>query len=164
MVHILLKDKEAEKGSSVMGVPVPRQLHTTTCQVLQGELVAPIPATDISPRSDGQNAHNYRTLHKDSATFYDDGVDVAPLTQYENGVLAGVASPSARYGVFLEKDKLDWGTRLRKGDRVLVEMPGLEAAASGAAPRASAVIRYVGEVKTLSGITFGVDIQVRAYV
>ena len=154
----------AEKGSSVMGLlPIPRQLHIATCQVLQGELVASIPYADISSHGDGQNAHNYRTLHKDSATFYDDGVDVAPLTQYEYGVLAGVASPTARYGVFLEGD-MDWGTRLKVGDRVLVELPGLEAAASGAALRASAVIRYVGVVKTLPGVIFGVEIQVRVCV
>ena len=66
-VYILLKDKvQAEKATRVLGVPVPRAIHTSHCQVLKGELVTPIPEADIVPRSDGQNAHNYRTLTRNS--------------------------------------------------------------------------------------------------
>ena len=126
--------------------------------------MVPIPPSQMVPRSDGQRAHNYRTISKDStATFYESDEDeenVAPLTRNEYGLLAGVKSPGARYKIFLEVGKLDWGTKLRKGDQVSVEMPGLGAASSRATPRASAVIRFVGEVKTLPGITFGVEIKV----
>ena len=125
--------------------------------------MVPIPLSQMVPRSDGQRAHNYRTISKDSTvTFYEgdeDEENVAPLTRNEYGLLAGVKSPWARYKTFLE-GKLDWGTKLKKGDQVSVELPGLGAAPSGATPRASAVIRFVGEVKTLPGITFGVEIKV----
>ena len=116
--------------------------------------MTPIPHSNRVPRNDGQKTHNFRTVSRDSpATFYeaDDGTDVAPLSANEYGVLAGVKSPGARYQIFLKKSKLDWGTKLKIGDQVSVELPP---------DRASAVVRYVGEVKTLPGITFGVEITV----
>ena len=138
---------------------IPRQIHTSTCRVLRGELVVPIPPAERVSCSDGQKAHNYHTISRESpATFYDDGTDVAPLNQYEYGVLVAIKSPGARYNVFLKGEKLDWGTKLKKGDKVSVELP--EAASSGGATEVSAVVRYVGEVKTLPGITFGVEIKV----
>lgn len=120
--------------------------------------MVPIPLVQRVQQNDSQKSHNYRTISRESpATFYesDDGTDVAPLTQYEYGVLAAVKLPGTRYNVFLEVGKIDWGTRLKKGDKVSVEVPGLSSAT-----RAYAVIRYVGDVKTLPGITFGVEIKV----
>lgn len=123
--------------------------------------MVPIPRAERAPCSDGQKAHNYHTISRESpATFYDDGTDVAPLNQHEYGVLVAVKSPTARYNVFLKLGMLDWGTKLKKGDQVSVELPGLQAVSSGSALRASAVVRYIGEVKTQPGITFGVEIKV----
>lgn len=127
--------------------------------------MVPIPPAKRVPRDVGQKPHNYHTISRDpSATFYDDddGTDLAPLNPYEYGVLAAVKSPGARYSIFLKPVmdgwKLDWGTKLKKGDQVSVELP--EAASSGGATEVSAVVQYVGEVKTLPGITFGVEIKV----
>ena len=120
--------------------------------------MTPIPQAQRVPRNDGQKAHNFRTISRDSpATFYvdDDGTDLAPLSANEYGVLAGVKSLWARYQIFLKSGKLDWGTKLKTGDQVSVELPRLPTP-----DRASAVVRYVGEVKTLPGITFGVEITV----
>lgn len=163
-VFILLKDKEqAEKATRVLGMSVPRQLHTSTCQVLKGELVAPIPPGDILPRSDGQPPHNYHTLTKESpATFYEDARDqnLAPLTPNEYDVLVGVKASLARYRIFVN-DLLDWGIGLKVGDKVLVEVPLNEGASpSEICPKVYAEIKYVGPVKTLPGITFGVEIKV----
>ena len=154
--YILLKDKEqAEKTTRVLGVPVPRQLHTTSCRVLKGELVAPIPPGDIVQRSDGQPPHNYRTLTKDSpATFYHN--DMSPLTPNDYEILAGIKSTYVRYKFFIEEGRLDWATKLKKGDKVMVELP----VEGGGGTIASAVIRYFGNVKTLPGVTFGVEIKV----
>lgn len=132
----MLKDKEAEKSPSVQGVPVPT---SATSRVLRGELVVPIPPAERVPCSDGQKAHNYHTISRESpATFYDDGTDIACLNQYEYGVLVAVKSPEARYSVFQKEGMLCWGTKLKKGDQVLVDLPG--AASSGAGIRASAVV------------------------
>ena len=162
-MYILLKDKvQAEKATRVWGVPVPRAIHTSHCQVLKGELVTPIPEADIIPRSDGQNAHNYRTLTRDSpATFYDDDSEdnLAPLKPKQFDLLASVRSPAARYSIFLEPGKLDWGCSLKVGDKVSVEVP-IVATAVGNKIRAFAVVRYVGPVTALPGITFGVEIKV----
>ena len=163
--YILLKDKEqAEKTTRVLGVPVPRQLHTTSCRVLKGELVAPIPPGDIAQRSDGQPPHNYRTLTRDSpATLYHndvDEIDLSPLTPNDYEILAGIKSTYVRYNFFIEEGRLDWATKLKKGDKVMVELP----VECGGGTIASAVIRYVGPVKTFSGIGFGVEIKVHIYI
>ena len=162
-VFLLLKDKEqAEKTTRVFGVvSVPRQLHTTPCQVLKGEIVAPIPCEEIVPRSDGQPPHNFRTLTKESpATFYDSGQNLAPLMPNDYSVLFGVKTPSARYKIFKD-DLLDWGSNLNVGDEVLVEVPLKEGAPpSETCPKVYAEIKYVGPVKTLPGVTFGVEIKV----
>ena len=145
-------------------MPVPRQLHASSCRVLKGELVTPIPTSEMIPRSDGQRPHNYRTVTKDSpATFYDDDSEenLAPLSANDYAVLAAVNSPLARFQLFIQEGKLDWGTKLKVGDKVTVDIPVVgEAASTGATPRAMAEIRYVGPVKTLPGITFGVEIKV----
>lgn len=161
----MLKDKEqAEKTTRVMGLSVPRQLHTSTCHVLKGELITPIPFSEMIPRSDGQKIHNYHTLTKDSpATFYDEdnGLNQAPLSPNEYDVLAAIKLPHVRFNTFIEEGKLGWGTKLKIGDKVTVELPVLgDAAPNKATPRAMAVIRYVGPVRTLPGITFGVEIKV----
>ena len=144
----------------MLGLPVPRQLHISSCRVLKGELVAPIPPGDIAQRSDSQPPHNYRTLTKDSpATFYHndvDEIDLSPLTPDDYEILAGIKSTYARYKFFIEEGRLDWATKLKKGDKVMVELP----VEGGGGTIASAVIRYVGPVKTLPGVTFGVEIKV----
>ena len=156
------------------GVSVPRTLHTSPCRVLKGELVAAIPVHERVPRSDGPS-HNYRTLTKESpATFYHDEneYDLCPLTPKDYDVLASIKSAWARYLFFIEEGKLDWATRLKKGDRVMVELPvhgtgsGSDATASSDGPpgsghKASAVIRYVGPLPGIPGVSFGVEIKVR---
>ena len=159
-VYILLEDKvQAEKATRVLGVPL--RIHPSPCRVLKGEIVTPIHTAEIVPRSDGQNPHNYRTLTRDSpATFYDDDSedDVAPLKSNDYDVLAAVKSPAARYSIFLEPGKLDWGCSLKVGDKVSVEVPIVTTV--GSEIRASAVVRYVGPVTALPRITFGVEIKV----
>ena len=137
--------------------------------------MAAIPVDERVSRNDGLN-HNYRTLTKESpATFYhdDNELDLSPLTSKDYDVLASIKSAWARYQFFIEEGKLDWATRLRKGDRVMVELPmhgtgpGSDATASSDAPpgsghKASAVIRYVGPLPGLPGVSFGVEIKVRS--
>ena len=98
-------------------------------------------------------------------TFHDDDSedDLAPLKPNECDVLAVVKSPAARYSIFLEPGKLDWGCSLKIGDKVSVETP-IVATAAGNKIRAFAVVRYVGPVTALPGITFGVEIMVCPYL
>ena len=166
MACILLRDKEhAEKATRVLGVPVPRHIHTTPCRVLKGELVTAIPPEGRVQRNDGLMPHNYCTLTKDSpATFYHDDAaedDLSPLTPNDYDVLAGIKSTYARLQFFIEGGRLNWASKLKKGDKVMVELLVEGGRATpGIGPRASAVVRYVGPVKTLPGITFGMEIKV----
>ena len=124
--------------------------------------MAAIPVDERVPRSDGPS-HNYRTLTKESpATFYRDEneLDLSPLTPKDYDLLASIKSAWARYHFFIEVGKLDWAARLRKGDRVMVELPmhgtdpGADTTVSsdsspGSGHKASAVIRYVGPLPGL---------------
>jgi hypothetical protein len=76
---------------------------------------------------------------------------------------AGASAPSARYRIFTN-DLLKWGAKLKERDKVLVELPQQKRTASTreASPKVHAEIRYVGLVKTLPGITFGVEIKVHS--
>ena len=144
------------------GVSVPRFLHTSVCRVLKGELVTAIPVDERVPRNDGLN-HNYRTLTKESpATFYHDEneyLDLCPLLANDFGLLVGIKSDLARYQ-FFAADRLDWATKLKVGARVLVELSMVNPARPGSGPKASAVIRYVGPLPGIPGVSFGVEIKV----
>ena len=126
--YILLRDKEyAEKATRVLGLPLPRQLHTTPCRVLKGQLVTAIPPEDRVQRNDSLMPHNYRTLTRDSpATFYHDDAaehDLCPLTPNDYDILAGIKSTYVRFQYFIEGGRLEWATKLKKGDKVMVELP-----------------------------------------
>ena len=142
---------------------LPRQSQTSTVDIMKGELVAPLPPGDIVSQGGGKPPHNYRTLTREiPATFNADkeNGDLAPLKPDEFDVLAGVRAPSARYRVFTN-GLTDWGTKLKAKDKVLVELEGAAGISGEASPRVHAEIRYVGLVKTLPGITFGVEIKVK---
>ena len=156
-VFILLRDKDrAGKATRVWGARLKKNIHRSACRVLKGQLVTAIPPGERVQRNDGQEPHNYRTLTKDSpATFYhdDDDIDLSPLTQNDCDLLSSIKSAYARYQFFIE-EKLEWAGKLKQGDKVLVELkdPGRKVAA---------VIRYVGPVPGMPGVTFGVEIKVR---
>ena len=126
--------------------------------------MAAIPVDERAPRIDGLN-HNYRTLTKESpATFYHDENedDLCPLQANDFAVLMGIKSSWTRYQFFIQADRLDWATKLKQGDKVLVELSVVDNAPPGSGPKASAVIRYVGPLPGLPGVSFGVEIKVRS--
>lgn len=138
----------------------------TLCPVLRGELAVNIPETF---RKDGQLPHNYQTIFtKQEATFYDsdqyhEDSDVAPLLGGQHLLLAGVKSNEERYQTFIS-GKLEWGSNLKMNDAVEVSLNCTQAADTGSTLKATAVIRYVGPVKGLTGITFGLEIVVSFFV
>ena len=155
-----MEDKDGEEATSYVGV-VHRTLYH---KVLKGSLLTPIPAEKQIPRSDGRDVHNYQTMYKEhTITLFcgGEGEDVSPLSDYDHLLLAGIRSPAARYQTFIAPNKLEWGARLKVGECVFVSITGPYAAESGATQRASAVIRYVGPVEGLPGLTFGVEILVK---
>lgn len=132
------------------------------CNVLRGELAIKIPE---KPRKDGQQPHNYQTVYTEQlATFYDGNENsaVAPLFDNQHLLLAGVKSNDARYQTFVT-GKLEWGSHLKINDPVQVSMRHSQARDTGGTLKSTAVIQYVGPVKGLQGITFGVEIVVSWY-
>jgi len=153
-----MRDKQGEEATSYVGV-VHRTLYHN---VLRGSLLTPIPLEKQIQRTDGKASHNYQTMYKGrTITLFSDEEHVAPLSSYDHLLLAGIQSLEARYQTFVAPNKLDWGSQLRVGDRVLVSIPNIYAAESGATQNTSAMIKYVGPVEGLPGLTFGVEILVK---
>ena len=129
-------------------------------KVLRGSLLTPIPGEKQIPRTDGKATHNYQTLYQDyTITLYCDEEDVAPLSDYDHLLLAGIQSLNYRYQTFITPNKLEWGGQLKVGDRVLVSIPDFIASLSGATRKTSAVIQYIGPLDGVPGLTFGVEIM-----
>ena len=69
--------------------------------------------------------------------MFSEEYDVAPLSEYEHLLMAGIASPETRYQTFVTPNKLDWGVGLKCSDRVYVSIPVVETIATH---KATAVI------------------------
>ena len=127
--------------------------------IVRGELLVPIPGSEIPVRNDGQKPHNYRLKRDSSASLFCKDDDIAPLSDYDVVLLEGIKSRTVRYEVFISaEDGLEWGSKLKRGDVVYV---GLPAPTTAPTQYAAAVIRYVGGLETEPGIQFGVEITVR---
>lgn len=149
-----MKDKQGEEiTSSFGGIFHDAVIHN----VLRGSLLTPIPDKKQIPRADGRDTHNYQIMYKDhNITLFCDCEDVAPLSDYEHLLLAGVQSSKVRYRTFV--NKLEWGSQLKVCDHVLVSIPD----ESGVTQKVSAMIQFLGPVKGLPGLTFGVEIMVKS--
>ncbi len=162
--YILMKDVYGEKAPgkimSVLGGPKP-------VQVLRGELLAKIPSRDressVRARNDGRPPHNFRSTKDPSVTLYggEDDEYVSPLNGRDVQLLEAIEKPYDQFAVLSEDNKLEWGSRLKRGDQVHVRLPG----DTTPAPTWSAgVVRHAGPVGSLPGRNFGVEITVSAYV
>ena len=130
--------------------------------VFRGQLVVPLPEQledGAAPAGGGDNKlYSYSLLQDPAVTVFCSAQDVCPLDHTEFSLLAGIKSREDRYKVFLsEDDPLEWGTRVKRGDHVMVALPSSNPCST---TRAVAVIHYVGELPQEAGIQFGVEIVV----
>ena len=156
--YILMKDTPGER-------PARKFMSVITggskqVMVLRGELLKFIPPKEMQPRNVGKPAHNFRLKRDPNLTLYggEDNVNVAPLnTRLNTELLGAIQDPFDRFAAFSEDGKLDWGGKLRKGNHVFVRMP----CENSSVPDWSlAVVQYAGEVESLPGRNFGVEIKV----
>ena len=125
--------------------------------------MSPIPVEKQRQKKYYSPVHNYRTTQREpTVTLYCESNDLAPLSEHEYMLLAGIQNVETRYKTFISPDKFEWGNRLKSGDSVCTSLPrrrvfGVEPLETEAV---SAVIRYVGPVDGLPGVTFGVEIKV----
>ena len=153
-VGILIKDKDGEEASTFAGL----FRRAISRNVPKGTLVLPIPAKRQKQRND-DTVHNYETVQKDhTVTLYCESNDLAPLSEREYMLLAGIENVETRYKTFISPDKFEWGNKLRSGDSVDISLPGPFNAAPS--KTVSSVVRYVGPVEGLPGDNFGVEIKV----
>ena len=153
--YILMRDTQGEKAAGkFMSVLVGGSKQV---QVLRGELFTLIPRKEVQPRNDEKPAHNYRLKKDPSVTLYCGEDDLAPLNKDDLELLEAIQKPYDRFAVFSEDNKLEWGGKLKMGDRVYVKIPGDN---SSVPDWSIAVVQHVGEVESLLGRNFGVEIKV----
>ncbi len=124
----------------LMGSPV------TTTRVLRGELVK---ECQFDPK------YNY-VLHRNSSiVFACKDENVAPLIKRKEFLMMeGIEKPHDRFTAF-NKGQLEFGLNLKQGSKVYVA-----AFSSGYTRDLRATLHFIGEVKRLQGIQFGVEIKV----
>ena len=125
-------------------------------QVLRGELLTQIPRQEWFTRNDGRPLHNFRSTKDPSVTLYggEDDEYVSPINGRDLHLLEAIEKPWDRFSVFSEDSKLEWGSRLKKGDQVYVRLP------TPAPTWSASVVKHVGPVASLPGRSFGVEITV----
>ena len=149
--YLLMEDTHGEKAvgkfmSVLRGVP-------KLVPVLRGELLSSV--------SEAQEKTKYCLRKDPSITMHLDAYSVTPLDDSETHVqlLEAIEKPSDRFSVFAYK--LEWGCKLRVGNQVNVRIPNEN---SSMPIWSLAVVKYVGEVKSLPGKNFGVEIKVQSVV
>ena len=158
--YVLMKDFTGERAVNTlvsMGKkPFAGGNSSRQTIVLRGEILCQILPNYQQPRSEGL-AHNYYVDKDPSITlFVPDELSVSPLPLEEYRLLKAIDSTFDRFNVFINGDWLEWGVKLKVNDQVNVRLPG-----PNPNPNWSlAVIRYKGEVKSLPGTNFGVEIYV----
>ena len=122
-------------------------------KVLRGELLVEIPEHERQNIGGGQPL-NYHLFKEPNTLLYSDEEGVEPLGEDDFKLLEAISSPSDRYAVFTHPTKLEWGANLQRGSRVYVTMPPINQVS------VDAIVRYRGDVDSLSGTNFGVEIMV----
>ena len=158
--YILMADVQGEKATRKFMAALGRAYKPV--QVLQGELLTLIPSKERVPRTDKSPTHNYCSRGDPSVTLYGGEEDkyVSPLSGKELALLEAIEKLANRFDVFLEKNKLEWGSRLDRGDQVYAKIPSSNASI----PIWSvALVKYAGCVEALPGWNFGIEIKVHIY-
>ena len=122
-LYILMKDVYGEKApGKIMSVLA----GSKPVQVLRGELLTQIHHRELVQRNDGRPPHNFCSTKDPSVTLYggQDDYYVFPLNSRDLQLLGAIEKPCDRFAVFSEDSKLEWGSRLKRGDQVYVRLPG----------------------------------------
>ncbi len=146
---LLLRDAQGDKSGTILtGFRKKKDVP-----VLRGSLLIAISPKDAPSGADGKPAHNY-TVDHENITLYCSEYDIAPLTNYEFNLLSGISTLGARYDAFIDENH-KWGSNLRVGDTVYVELQAI------ANTGCQAVVRWIGTLPGETGIIFGIEITVR---
>ena len=159
-VVILINDCLGTKLPGKLGRLIPRLSNPRPHNVLRGELLVPL-KNKHSSQNDGPPQPNYFVKMDPNIILYCKAEEVSPLDRRESRFLEGIESTYQRHALFIEGTKTEWGLTLVVSDTVYASIPGPNPVVRKCA---TANIRYIGEVKGLSGYQFGIEILVRLYV
>ena len=152
---ILLVDTIAEKPADYLF----GYLGATSIKVSKGELL--IASQELVQASDEliELYHFYLASNKTVTLHAEvDGTTAAVLTDHQFMLLEAITCTSSlntRFEVF-SSGKCSWGSTLKVGDSVSLDMSWLDAPVT-------ATVHYIGEISGHSGTMFGVEIRVRIF-
>ena len=146
--YILVQDRVGSMQERTMLALVP--MKSTPTMVLKGELLEALPETEQPNDSTrialaGIDRKNIRLECRIE--------DITRLTIEETNLLLAIYSVGLRYQSFNDRKRLDFGRQISPGSQVLVEVKGVS-------KRLHGTVWYIGELPSLHGTMFGVQLVV----
>ena len=146
--YILLQDrvgKMQERSVLAFG-----GMKSTPTQVLKGELLEALPETE-QPNDSTRIA--LAGIDRKSLRLECRTEDITRLTMEDANLLLAISSVGLRYQSFIDRKLLDFGRQISPGSQVFVEVKGFSKKLHG-------TVWYVGELISLHGTMFGVELIV----
>ena len=148
--YILLQDRVGsvqERSMLSFGLLVKQ---FTPTHLLKGELMEALPETEQPNDSTrialaGINRKNSRLVCRTD--------HIARLTIEDSNLLLAISSAGLRYWTYINRKRLDFGRQIVPGKSVFLEVKGFSKKLHG-------VVRYTGELPSLLGTMFGVELIV----
>ena len=125
-------------------------MKSTPTQVLKGELLEALPETE-QPNDSTRIALagiDRKNLRLECRTE-----DITRLTIEDANILLAISSVGLRYQTFIDRKRLDFGRQISPGSQVFVEVKGFSKKLHG-------TVWYIGELISLHGTMFGVELIV----
>ena len=149
--YILLQDRVGEileRNMLTLGLAS----KSTPTQVLKGELLEALLETE-QPGDSTRIALGGidRKLRLECCTE-----DVTRLTREDADLLLAIGSVTLRYQIYIDKGRLDFGKRLEFGSQVLVSV----LTERGISKNFPGVVRYKGDLPSIPGTMFGIQLHV----
>ena len=125
-------------------------MKSTPTMVLKGELLEALPETDQPDDSTriALAGIDRKTLRLECRTE-----DITRLTMEDANLLLAISSVGLRYQSFIDRKRLDFGRQISPGSQVFVEVKGISKKLHG-------TVWYIGELMSLHGTMFGVELIV----
>ena len=129
-------------------------MKSTPTQLLKGELLEALPETE---QPDDSTRIALAGIDRKNLRLECDTEVIAKLTSEDANLLLAISSVVSRYQTFTNVKRLDFGRQILPGSNVFVEVKGISKKLHG-------IVWYIGEVPTLHGTVFGVELIVSLFL
>ena len=149
--YILLHDRVGhlqERSTLPVGA-----MKLTPTLVLKGELLEALPDTE---QPDDSSRIALAGIDRNNLRLECRTEDITRLTNEDDKLLLAISSKGLRYQTFVDKERLDFGRQISTGSQVFVEVRGF-------AKKLHGTVWYIGELPSVHGTMFGVELIVSMF-